>query len=856
MKTKKSVLLLLLGLVALSGCTPDPSSSSSEPPASSSEPPTSEVSSSGGSSSEVSSGSEGSSSEVEPPVEPKLAAGVKNFATASAEERADLLGVLEKYTLDNFLSGVPYRDNSGYVLYNPRLVIPSDTYVTGYGFGVGESSVTGPLTAEGIIPAHAMYYHSWQQEDPGTINYLDEQDSVSGDLHGMVSSSYWATKFNETKDGYEWYPQLADEVAFPIPLNLDPITGMATKWRVPVKVGGDLKYNTASTVPAVAAFKDRAVVLEDYLTPFKLMVENGWFRSTDIGFGSGAFVGVAAELGKPAAQRDIANVSGIKLNVEEQAIEFEFLVPKTAFYAMYSLSGSLFSPIPFDFIGAIGGAKFYGGANPDSILSLGVYMVEAWEAAKQVVFKKNPTFFEADRYSLEGYVYTILPGGSNVAFSEFLAGKLDSAGVPSTQKSYRTDPRARKTEGDTIWKIQTNGADEELWQELFGPAGKVSPGSEWDLKPVMSNKDFLEGLYFAVDREAIALETGSKPAQAFLSDNYMIDPVEKVSWRSTPQGKAVIEDRLPETFGFSKELAGMYFNSAMDDLVTAKKYVRGTAEAPTKIELKFIFQTVTQVTNEGGPLIAMLEGAFNDAVEGFELDVEGYATSNWMDAYNAPMAGEFDLAFGSISGNALDPINFMETVTSDNRSGFTLSWGVDTSLPSEDVVFKNEIYSFDALLEAGQGFVLVGGGVTTPAAVITDIVISEQEDGSFDIELSGTYYIDPTGEFVVGPDEDGLGGFAGETGMFIEIWLWSADKSTVNYDGLLNIVGGNPETWEDGHWTVIIEGIEFDGTDLWGDPAGDVAIIDVIIGTVSTYGGFAKYQGPTTVHAWDSLLGE
>lgn len=821
MKTKKLMMLSLLGLVALSGCKPKPSETPSAPGSSVSQP--------------------GSTSTSEGPVGPQLAAGVKNFATASAEDRADLLGLLEKYTLDNFLGGIPYRDNSGYVLYNSRLTIPSDEYITGYGFGVGEAVINSPLTAEGINPNRTMYFHSWQSKDPGTVNYLDSQDSVTGDLHAMLSSSYWSTRFNATKDGYDWYPQLADEVLFPIPLNLDPVTNMATKWRVPVKVGGDLKYNTLSTVPAVAAFDGRPVALEDYLTPFKLMIENGWFRATDLGYGAGGFVGVAAELSKP--EPDITKVAGIKLNVEEQAIEFEFLVPKTEFYAMYNLSSSLFSPIPLDFITAIGGAANYGGQNINSILSLGVYTLEEWEVSKQVVFKKNPLHLEASRYSHAGYVYTVL-ANANVAFDEFLAGKLDAASVPSTQKDYRVDPRARKTKGDTIWKLQTNAADEALWNQLFGPAGTVSPGSEWDLKPVMSNKDFLNGLYFSLDRVALAEETGSEPALGFLSDNYMIDPVNKVSWRSTPQAAAVIEDRLPESQGYSKELAGMYFNDAIDALVAENKYVRGTAENPTLIELKAIFQTEVQATNEGGPLEALIEEAFNEAVVGFELDIQSYATANWMDAYNAPMAGEFDLAFGSISGNALDPINFMETVTSDNRSGFTLSWGTDTSIPSEEIVFKNEVYSFDALLEAGQGFVLISDGRTTAPATISSVVFAPTgEEDEYDITATGTYYVDPTGEYVVFPDEDGLGGFT-YWPAFFEIWVWTADKNTLTWGGLIDIIGENPTVWENGQWTVVIEGVEIPSVAF---------VLDFYVATVSTYGGFAKYQASIDIRIWSEF---
>ena len=97
-------------------------------------------------------------------------------------------------------------------MYDSRIDLPSETYVPGYGFGVGEATITEEMTpTEEPERKYSMYYHSWQSQDPGTINYWDGQDSVTADLHALVSSSYWSTRFNDDKTGYEWYPSLAIE---------------------------------------------------------------------------------------------------------------------------------------------------------------------------------------------------------------------------------------------------------------------------------------------------------------------------------------------------------------------------------------------------------------------------------------------------------------------------------------------------------------------------------------------------------------------------------------------------------------------------------------------------------------------
>lgn len=720
-----------------------------------------------------------------------LANGVKNFAVASADDRKELLRVLESYTLDNYLGGIPYRDNSGYVLYNSRLVIPSDTYVPGYGYGVLEGSVTGPLTHADITPAHNMYYHSRMAKDPGTANYLDGQDSVTSDVHALINASYWSTRFNADKTGYEWYPQLAVDPR-PVALNADEY-GMATKWRVKVNVGGNLKYNTLSTKTELQPFKGRAVALADYLTPFELMLNEGWFRATDLGSRSSGFVGVGAYLDGDKATRTWDGV-GIKLNEAETAIEFEFNTPKTQFYAMYNLSSSLFSPIPADFITAIGGAKEYGKPNIDSMLSLNTFMLERWEANKEIVFAKNPTWIEADKSEIPGYKYVVITD-TNVAFQDFLAGKLDGIGVPSARlQEFKNDPRARQTLGSTVWKLQVNATDPARWNELFGPEGTISPKSEWELKPVMSNKNFLNGLYYSIDRGELAEEQGSRPAQAFLSDAYMIDPENGLSFRDSAEGKDVIKDRLPATHGYSKELAKTFFKAAMEELVEDGSYKAPGRKAET-IVIKLIFQDQDQVETEGKTLERYFESAFDEAKTGFKLDVQSYATSDWMDAYYAAMYGEFDLAFGSISGNTLDPINFMDTVRSDNSTGFTLSWGVDTSSVSSAVKFKDEFYAFDSLQEASQGLSVLKEGLIIPTFEldidsVVDWYFEDLVGGvAKDVALSGTYY-----------DED--------PDLVVEV----VGASFIIYDEdakVLSVVDADVVVQADGEWSITLGDLPF-----------------------------------------------
>ena len=334
-----------------------------------------------------------------------------------------------------------------------------------------------------------------------------------------------------------------------------------------------------------------------------------------------------------------------------------------------------------------------------------------------------------------------------------------------------------------MWKIQVNATDEARYEELFGVNGSIYPHDTedyWEIKPVMSNKNFLNGLYFSINREELAEATGRFPAQAFLSDAYMIDPELGLSFRSTETGAAVIAERSPDTFGYSGALAGEYFRAAMAELEAAGKYTKGTVADPTVIELSLIYQTQSQVETEGASMEDYFETIFNASVPGYELDVQPYATANWMDAYYAAMFGEFDLAFGSISGNTLDPISFMDTVLSDNRTGFTLSWGVDTNITSPDIEYDDKIWSFTGLFEAATSGAVVRDGASIPLFTVgTPVVEAGTEAGKHNVSVSGTWYADLPDDVQV--DFVAVGLYNGSTGAFTEFPI--AEVVTMNPDG-------------------------------------------------------------------------
>ena len=165
MKKKKMALALLLLATLVAGCDHH------------------EVSSSSGSSS-----TGGTTSS-----QPVMQSGekIKLYAKASYDERAEILGKLETYAMNNNLTGITLYEDGGYAMYNTRIQKGTEKFIPNYGFGIlteGNILEELPSSAEPTA-AYRKYYHTYEPNDPATINYLNDKGSqVSGlyDYHIMV----------------------------------------------------------------------------------------------------------------------------------------------------------------------------------------------------------------------------------------------------------------------------------------------------------------------------------------------------------------------------------------------------------------------------------------------------------------------------------------------------------------------------------------------------------------------------------------------------------------------------------------------------------------------------------------------
>ena len=694
--------------------------------------------------------------------------GLYTYKKESNAERTSILGILEQFAVAKGITGISLFENGSYVMYNDRVTLGTENYIVGYGFGtLPEGSINADLEAE-TNDAWKRYWHTFESSDPGTLNYLNDQGSQVGDLYGYIGASFVTNFMNATKDGYDWVPELAKEK--PQPVNDDDGDGMCTTWRMEVKTGADgLKYKTGSEMADRQAFDGREVALEDYETPFKLLLtqSNQLYRGSEMAnktdssviagakeFFDGTLDGFKADLWE--------NV-GIKTYEEngKNYFEFTFVGEQTQFYAMYYISSTLYMPVPQDFIDLVTVKNYLGFSadgkqSPvDNSLSLGAYYLERYDSDQQIVYAKNPYYIFADtKYSIPGVYVKIFPAAESdatAAIKEFLAGHFDSASIPQDYlDDYKNDPRTRSTTGDSNFKLNVNACDEETWEYLFGVDGVVTqtPKSDyWTVKPCLGNAHFRQAMSLAINRAQFADARGSIGSVDYLSSNYMSDPENGLSYATTDAHKRAVAQLLEDTdgFGYSLELSREYFRMALTELEKSGAYKPGTKDAPTEIDIEIAWMRPTQEEQYHKEIKDYIEQAFNDdSVCGgvYKLNVNFWVGTDWSDVYyNKMMVGQFDLGFGSISGNSLDPIGFVSVLSSDQEisGSFTLNWGVDTNDPDVyPLVYDGMRWSFDALYNAANGQTIAKEGKNEKVLTFEYTPIVKNDDGSYTGSLKAT----------------------------------------------------------------------------------------------------------------------
>lgn len=679
-----------------------------------------------------------------------------SYSNASYEERTKILGLLEKYAVDNNITGLTLYGNGGYVAYSTRITSGSDnwTYIPGYGYGVlQEGSITKPMDKE-TNTAWKNYYHSYETDKPATLNYMNSQESVTSDLASLVQGAYFGTRIHETDTSkYRWMGDLAEDkekAEFSDLIQAVDANDEGMAYEFKFKLKSDIKYTTLSSNSTLSKYNGTTAVADDYITPYKLYFSQyiAYVRGTESFNTSSEVAGSqnyykATQDAKTWDEIDAAwnkyMASSIFVD-SEGYLHYKFKDLHTLFYAMYQCSSFMFAPVSKAFLSDLQTVGKYetvadavkeawmnstdnshGSLTPvDTCLSSGAYAVEKWDDTAVVFKRSNRDDFDGSLYTIEGVHYAILTAAKTdveAAYKEFQNGTLDAASVPSTMLDQeKSKSYVHMTDDSTTYKINYNVCTKERWEELFGVNGSITKTAEsdyWDVKPCMSNSDFLQGLSLALDRKTFAEKYGKTPSANYFGNGYYSNPENGTIYNKTAEHKAAVSNLInsdTDAYGYSLTLAQEAFTKAAKTLTESGAYKSGDT-----VKIEVCWQSESQSTTQGASLKDMFETAFNGSEAhtkyGLTLEIENYACAVWSDVYyKKMMVGQFDLGFGSISGNALNPINFLEVLKSNNSSGFTLNWGPDTNTVDSSMVYDGKTWSFDALWQAADSSALVEAG--------------------------------------------------------------------------------------------------------------------------------------------------
>jgi hypothetical protein len=223
-------------------------------------------------------------------------------------------------------------------------------------------------------------------------------------------------------------------------------------------------------------------------------------------------------------------------------------------------------------------------------------------------------------------------------------------------------------------------------------------------------KEMRQALYYGLDREYAATQVAKvyAPQHTYFAATYFLDAESGLSVRGTPEGQAVYDKYAGSSHGYVPDAAKDLFKDAVAKAIADGHYQRGTADNYTVIEFKLIYASSDSTAFQAyiQNVMEQYEALLVDDVNYVRVTFDHQDVAFPTNYYDYAMKAVGDLVVGGISGSLLDAPGFLEVFNADDRGGFTLNWGIDTSSPNIKVQYVNldgvevkEYWSFDAIVE-------------------------------------------------------------------------------------------------------------------------------------------------------------
>lgn len=239
--------------------------------------------------------------------------------------------------------------------------------------------------------------------------------------------------------------------------------------------------------------------------------------------------------------------------------------------------------------------------------------------------------------------------------------------------------------------INLNTLDKESWEKFFGENGTIRQTAKenyWDVKPFMSNDNFIKGINLALDKSL------------FTDMEYEGD---------VENPKAIIDVSACDYYKYDVELARKYFKVALEEMIEQGIYDVSNLSEQINLTIEMAWDTWNSNNNYEtyhNNIKTCLETVFNDesVTNGnFTLTVNAWQSEYFGQIYAEKIyVGQFDMSFGTISySSKLDYYNEYLRLSSTNSisDGFNVNWSIDTSSLDDCIVYEGYKYSYDSLLQ-------------------------------------------------------------------------------------------------------------------------------------------------------------
>ncbi len=328
-----------------------------------------------------------------------------------------------------------------------------------------------------------------------------------------------------------------------------------------------------------------------------------------------------------------ADQVGIEV-LDEKTIRYKLKQPVT--YFDYLVSFATYAPVRQDFYEKVG-EKFH--TDPEFFLVNGPFKMESWQHESEIVFVKNPEYWDSASIRLEKIIGLMISEDAT-EFNMYEAGELDhTIQLDADQKAALTKGGVYRYNRGSVWFFDFNCTH-----------------------PVLKNKNIRKALTYATDRKTFIEQVAKapwEPALAYVHPDIILDVNGKTPWRNAKP---------------------TYFKD--NDVETAKKLLEqgmkelGITQVPV---LKFLTND-----NAKGQMYAQ---AFQEMWKknlGIEVEIEPVPSSVRIDRQQAH---DYDISLGGWGPDYPDPMTDLDLYI--------------TGGGNNDPAYSNPEY--DALIKAAKG---------------------------------------------------------------------------------------------------------------------------------------------------------